>query len=77
MNRVVSIQTVTNSGSVSAGAQSVEFILSTDFAGTICGETFSGADDYSVPFEVKDNRDNLPEIPYTISAGSLRIKKVA
>lgn len=73
VQRTVAIATVSTSGSVAAGARSVEFLFSSDFAGTVDGETFAGATDYSLGPLVAPQGDTLGAIAYTRSAGSIRI----
>jgi len=62
----------TTSGSVRAGARGVVFIFSSDFTGTVNGIAWAGATDafYSPPIQAGDS---FEEIPYTITAGSIRI----
>lgn len=69
--------TATGNGSVAAGAKSVEFIFSSDFAGTVLGMTFSGAADASYSLPYLPGGDTYPAIAYTIDAGSARITTVA
>lgn len=75
VERVASATVVAVSGSVDAGAQSVGFLLSADFTGTIAGAAVTGAS-YTVfgPFAAK-GADTLGAIAYTRSAGSLTILK--
>lgn len=67
------VTTVTTNGTVAAGKKYIEMILSTDFAGTIDGETFSGTNDavYSIPLLM--GADTYAALSYTISAGNARI----
>lgn len=67
--------TVTTDGSVAAGKYSVEFILSSDFAGTILGVAYAGANDAVKSFEAPAGR-TLAAIAYTISAGSARLTTI-
>lgn len=69
----VSGSTVSLSGSVVAGARSVLFITSSDFAGSIAGVT-RGADE-SLSFSSQTG-NSLSAIPYTRSAGSIDIYKI-
>lgn len=71
--RTIVIDTVSASGTVAAGKKYISFILSSDFAGTIDGETFAGATDafYDVP--KLENGETYAALAYTRSAGSLRI----
>jgi hypothetical protein len=68
-----SIASVTTGGTIAAGKRYVEFIFSSDFAGSILGATFAGPRDlsYSLPFLPPG--DSYGAIVYTISAGSARI----
>ncbi len=64
---------VTTSGSVAAGKQHIEFILSSDFAGTINGATVSGGG--TLPLSVYSPGEAAPRgtfsaVSYTITAGS-------
>lgn len=63
-------------GHVNAGAVYIEFILSEDFAGTIGGMVFSGANDtlYALPYL---NGGTYPQVNYTITAGSARLTTIA
>lgn len=67
--------TVTGDGSVAAGKFSVEFILSSDFAGTILTVAYAGANDAVKSFEAPAGR-TLAAIAYTISAGSARLTTI-
>lgn len=73
--RTASVTTVSSSGTVAAGARKLTFVLSPDFTGTILTGTFSGATDAAIPFDAPAG-DTVGAIPYTISAGSIRILKV-
>lgn len=75
VQRTPSIAVVNASGSVAAGARKVTFIFSTDFAGTVMGVAFSGANDAALPIE-SDGGNTLAAIAYTITAGSARIVKI-
>lgn len=72
----VSTSVVTGSGSVAAGARHVEIIASTDFTGTINGATINPTHfrEFSFP---SAQWNTLPAIPYTITAGSLYITRIA
>lgn len=71
--RTPALSTVTTNGTVAAGKKYIEFILSSDFAGTIGGATFAGATDavYSLP--LLPGADTYEALAYTISAGSARL----
>ena len=71
--RTPSKSTVTSSGSVTAGAQSITFITSTDFIGTILGDTAKASSTYT--YSVNCN-DTLAAIVYTCTAGSIEILKI-
>lgn len=63
---------VDDNGAIPVGQHVVTFIFSADFEGTINGVDYAGAIDASksyggVPFRT------LPEIPYTVAAGTARI----
>lgn len=75
VERVASAAVVTSSGSVAAGAQSVGFLLSADFTGTIAGASTPGTN-YTVvgPFVAK-GADTLGAIAYVVTTGSLTILK--
>lgn len=72
--RTLTSTTVSASGTVAAGALFAEFIFSSDFAGTVNGNTFSGATDsmWQTP-PLSRPGDTLPAIAYTRSAGSIRL----
>lgn len=67
--------TVTTNGTVAAGKYSVEFIFSSDFAGTILTVAYAGANDAVKSFEAPAGR-TLAAIAYTISAGSARLTTI-
>ena len=66
------IANVSSSGTVAAGARSLTFIFSPDFAGTILGVAFAGGvdDDFTIS---TSGRDYLTAVAYTVTAGSLKI----
>lgn len=66
----VSLSTVSSSGSVAAGKRYIEFILSSDFAGTIGGQIIAGSA-FAVygPLRAPDG-SVFGVLNYTISAGS-------
>lgn len=72
--RTLTSTTPTGNGTVAAGALYAEFIFSSNFAGTVNGNTFAGATDYiwQTPPLARPG-DTLPAIAYTISAGSIRL----
>ena len=64
---------VSTSGSIAAGARYVEFIFTANFTGTIKTVAFAGANDavYSLP--ILPGVQTYPAIPYTVTAGSMRM----
>lgn len=70
-----SIITVSTSGSVAAGAKTVEFHPSVDFTGTIDGATYAGATWQVLGPFTSDIGGTLDAIPYTVTAGTLNILK--
>jgi hypothetical protein len=62
----------TESGEVEAGSRSAEFIFSSDFTGTLLGLSYAGETD-STQRVVAPAGDTLGQIPYTITAGYIRI----
>lgn len=72
--RTLTSSIATTDGSVAAGSVGMQLTLSTDFAGTINGETWAGATTaaWSPPL-LSVPGDTYPAVPYTISAGSLTI----
>lgn len=64
---------VTTSGTVTTGARSVLFETSSDFVGTIDGVRFLG--NGFLPYSGGAS-GKLPAIPYTVSAGTLYIRKL-
>lgn len=69
----VTTTTATENGSVPAGALRLLFIFSADFAGTVNGGAYDGAEDASIPFEAGEQGARLPAIAYTVTAGNVRI----
>lgn len=67
--------TVTTDGTVAAGKYFVEFILSTDFSGTLNGIAYAGANDAYKSFPSQAGRA-LGAISYTVSAGSARLTTI-
>lgn len=65
----------TGNGSIAAGAKSVCFQTSSDFAGTVNGVT--RAVSQVICLTVGNPPDTLLAIPYTISAGTLTIDRLA
>lgn len=67
------ITTVDSSGSTESGVyRSVQFLLSSDFEGTIAGATMDAASWAVIPFEAPKG-EKLDSIAYTVTAGSLQI----
>lgn len=73
VERTFTLTAATGNGSVSAGAKSVAFSSSSDFAGTITGAAFAASQAIGAAV---DGADTIGEIPYTVSAGTLYIGKV-
>lgn len=61
----------TGSGSVSAGALWVTFVLSSDFTGSIAGQTLAGATGASITFPSMGKK--YPAIAYVVTTGTLTI----
>lgn len=59
------------SGTVIAGAASISFSSSSDFAGTILGNTFGASQ--AVAYSPPGPNDTIGAIAYTVSAGTLYI----
>lgn len=74
--RTVTGSTKTTGGTIAAGARKVEFIFSSDFAGTITATsgsiTYNGATDSAKTY-VDQTGGLQPKLTYTVSAGSVRI----
>jgi hypothetical protein len=70
-----SVTPVTESGTVPAGAYAVDFVFSSDFAGTVGAADYSGATDARQSFEAPHGH-KLDSIDYTVDAGSIRIAVV-
>ncbi len=70
-SRTCASSVVSASGSVTAGAQSVQFVPSSDFTGTLLGAAWPGGNN-PVQFAANGN-DTLGAIVYTRAAGSLTI----
>lgn len=73
--RLMSFSNPTGDGNIPAGTVSVGFIFSSDFVGSIGGNPYTGAGDAAEGFTAPDG-DTLPQINYTISAGSARIVRI-
>lgn len=75
--RVVSadVETDSTNSPVAAGARSVIFGFSTDFAGTIAGAAVDPTQFGSIPYIAPGN-DTLGSIAYTVTAGTLLITKI-
>jgi len=71
-NLGVAITTATTSGTVARGAKSVTFIFGSTFTGTIGDSSFAGSTDSSLHI-VAPTGDIMLEIPYTVTAGTVRI----
>jgi hypothetical protein len=71
-----SIGSFTGNTTVDAGAKSVTFIFSSDFAGKVGGVSFDGTKDASIDFPAP-NGETLGPIDVIVSAGTVRIAKVA
>lgn len=72
--RTAAASVVSTNGNVSAGKQSVEFIPSDDFSGTLLGVAWPN-DNAAVGFSVT-GPETLAAIAYTVTAGSLTILTV-
>lgn len=66
---------VSSNGSVSAGKQSVQFVPSSDFTGTLLAAAWPGTNN-PISFSVNGN-DTLGAIAYTVVTGSLTILTIA
>ncbi len=64
--------TVTTSGTVTQGCRKLTFIFSTNFTGTVLGVTYSGANDASISYDAPTG-DIIKAVPYTVTAGNIRI----
>ena len=73
---VIGTTVATGNGSVASGSRYVEIKASTDFTGTINGSTVNVAHFREFRFQ-STQWDTLPAIPYTVSAGSLFITRIA
>jgi hypothetical protein len=62
---------VTISGNIPTGAYSISIVASNDFSGTVDGEVFEANETYS---EEARLGKTLPQLNYTITAGSLTIR---
>lgn len=71
--RTPTITTTSTGATIGAGKRYIEFIFSSDFAGTIGGQTFSGATDSAWSLPLLNNADTYAALVYTISAGSARL----
>jgi hypothetical protein len=74
--RNATVGSFTGNTTVDAGAKSVTFIFSSDFAGKIGGVDFSGTNDASIDFSAP-NGETLGPIEVIVSAGTVRIAKVS
>ena len=75
VSRTSSLSVVSSSGTVSAGAREVEFILASNYTGNILGVAFNGASDSSIRF-VAPTFDTLAAIVYTVTTGTFRLKTI-
>lgn len=66
----ITVTNITSSGSVAAGKRHIEFILSSDFAGTIGGVTMSGTSLAIYSPGTVGPGYCFDALAYTISAGS-------
>ena len=66
------ITLVAESGTIPAGAKSLTFIFSSDFAGTVLGVAFAGGADSTISLTAPVG-DTLTAVVYTVSAGSYRL----
>ncbi len=71
--RTFTLTAATGNGSVAAGAKSVAFSSSSDFAGSITGAAFAASQAIG---SAVDGADTIGAIAYTVSAGTLYIGKV-
>jgi hypothetical protein len=67
------ITTAAGSGTVAAGKRRIEFIFSSDFAGTVLGATFSGSRNLTLDFPLLPPGDSYAAVAYTVTAGSVLI----
>jgi hypothetical protein len=67
------ITSTSANGTVAAGKRYVEFILSSDFTGTILGTAFAGPRDVAFELPLLPVGDSYTVIAYTVTAGSMRI----
>ncbi len=74
--QTVSITTMSASGTVAAGATSLEFHPSSDFVGTIAGVSYPGATWAIVGPIVASSGNKLGAVSITRSAGSINVLKV-
>lgn len=73
--RTPSISVASSDGSVTAGAQSVYLLFSTNFSGTVLEAAIDPASIAGLGFQANGN-DTLGAIAYTISAGTITIAKI-
>lgn len=74
--RTPTITTPSTGATIAAGKRYIEFIFSSDFAGTIGGQTFSGTTDFSYNLPLLNGADTYAALVYTISAGSARLTTI-
>lgn len=73
--RIATGSTISLSGDIPAGAQSLDIRFSEDFTGSICGVPYDGSKDYSKSFSAKW-MDNLGAIPVVVTTGSIYVTRV-
>jgi hypothetical protein len=74
-SRSATINTISGSGTIAAGAHSIEFIFSTGFAGTIDSGSFLGSVDASLELKAGDG-SYLSSLNYNITSGTARLVKI-
>lgn len=72
--RTIASSAPTTSGTVTGGAQSVSFLTSSDWSGSVNGTTRAASQ--AINISVVSPADTLPAIAYVISAGTLYIDKL-
>lgn len=73
--RTCASSVVSTNGSVSAGKQSVQFVPSSDYTGTLLSAAWPGTNN-PIGFSANGN-DTLGAIAYTVATGSLTIVTIA
>jgi hypothetical protein len=69
------IASVTESGTIAAGAKSLTFVFSQDFTGTVLGVAFVGTTDSRISLDAPAG-ETLTAVVYTVTAGSFRLIKI-